>query len=30
VVNWEKGGIIEEEMTIGFTPGDLKNLDAIT
>ena len=29
VVNWEKGGIIEEEMTIGFTPGDMTNLDEI-
>ena len=29
VVNWEKGGIIEEEQTIGFTPSDLQNLDAI-
>lgn len=30
VVNWEKGGPIEEEYTIGFTPSDLKNLDEIT
>ena len=30
VVNWEKGGIIEEEISIGFTPTDLQNLDAIT
>lgn len=29
VVNWEKGAIVEEEVTIGFTPTDLKNLDAI-
>ena len=29
VVNWEKGGIIEEEISIGFTPDDLQNLDAI-
>lgn len=29
VVNWEKGGIIEEEMTIGFTPSDMQNLDAV-
>lgn len=29
VVNWEKGGIIEEEITIGFTPSDLQNLDAV-
>ncbi len=29
VVNWEKGGIIEEEISIGFTPSDLQNLDAI-
>jgi len=29
IVNWEKGGIIEEEYPIGFTPSDLQNLDAI-
>ena len=29
VINWEKGGIIEEEVTIGFTPSDLQNLDAV-
>ena len=29
VVNWEKGGIIEEEVSIGFTPSDLQNLDAV-
>ena len=29
VVNWEKGGIIEEEVTFGFTPSDLQNLDEI-
>lgn len=29
VVNWEKGGIIEEENTLGFTPSDLQNLDAV-
>lgn len=29
VVNWEKGGIIEEEVSIGFTPTDLQPLDAI-
>mgnify|MGYP001031942578 FL=1 len=29
VVNWEKGGIIEEEQTIGFTPSDLQSLDAV-
>lgn len=29
VVNWEKGGIIEEEVSIGFTPSDLQCLDAI-
>ncbi len=29
VVNWEKGGIIEEEISIGFTPSDLTNLDEI-
>jgi hypothetical protein len=29
VVSWEKGGIIEEEMSIGFTPTDMHNLDAI-
>lgn len=29
VVNWEKGGIIEEELSIGFTPTDLQNLDKI-
>ena len=27
--NWEKGGIIEEEVSIGFTPSDLQNLDAV-
>ncbi len=30
VVNWEKGGIVEEETTIGFTPSDLQCLDEIT
>lgn len=30
VVNWEKGSTIEEEITIGFTPSDLKNLDEIS
>ena len=29
VVNWEKGGIVEEETSIGFTPSDLQNLDQI-
>lgn len=29
VINWEKGGIIEEEISIGFTPTDLQNLDKI-
>lgn len=29
VVNWEKGGIIEEEVSFGFTPTDLQNLDKI-
>ena len=29
VVNWEKGGIVEEEVSIGFTPSDLTNLDEI-
>lgn len=29
VVNWEKGGIVEEETSIGFTPSDLTNLDEI-
>lgn len=29
VVNWEKGGIIEEEVSIGFTPTDLQCLDEI-
>lgn len=29
VVNWEKGGIIEEETPFGFTPTDLQNLDKI-
>ena len=29
VVNWEKGGIIEEEISIGFTPSDMQNLDEI-
>ena len=29
VVNWEKGGVVEEEVTIGFTPSDLQNLDEI-
>ena len=29
VVNWEKGGIIEEEIGIGFTPTDMQNLDEI-
>ncbi len=29
VVNWEKGGSIEEEMSIGFTPSDVQNLDEI-
>lgn len=29
VINWEKGGIIEEEVSIGFTPSDLQNLDAV-
>ena len=29
VVNWEKGGIVEEEVTIGFPPTDMQNLDEI-
>ena len=29
VVNWEKGGIVEEETSIGFTPSDLQHLDQI-
>lgn len=29
VVNWEKGGIIEQEVTGGFTPSDLVCLDRI-
>lgn len=29
-VNWEKGAIVEEEMTVGFTPSDLTNLDEIS
>lgn len=29
VVNWEKGGIIEEEYSLGFTPSSMKNLDKI-
>ena len=29
LVNWEKGGIVEEEISIGFTPSDLTNLDEI-
>jgi len=30
LVNWEKGGIIEEEVSGGFTPTDLINLDRIS
>ena len=29
VVNWEKGGIIEEETSIGFTPTDMQCLDRV-
>ena len=29
VGNWEKGGIVEEEVTIGFPPTDMQNLDEI-
>lgn len=29
LVNWEKGGIIEEEVSGGFTPSDMINLDKI-
>lgn len=29
-VNWEKGGIIEEEISGGFTPTDMINLDRIS
>lgn len=30
MVNWEKGGIIEEEVSGGFTPTDMQNLDKIS
>lgn len=30
VVNYEKGGIIEDEATGGFTPSDMVNLDRIS
>lgn len=30
VVNWETSAVIQEDYEIGFTPGDLKNLDEIT
>ena len=30
LVNYEKGGLIEEEATGGFTPSDMVNLDAIS
>lgn len=30
IINWEVSGVIQEDYEIGFTPGDLKNLDEIT
>ena len=30
MVGYEKGGLIEEEATGGFTPSDMVNLDAIS
>lgn len=30
MVNYEKGGIIEQEVTGGFTPSDMQNLDKIS
>lgn len=30
LVNWEKGGIVEQEVSGGFTPTDMINLDKIS
>lgn len=30
LVNYEKGGIIEEEVAFGFTPSDMQSLDKIS
>lgn len=29
LIGWEKGAAVEEEVSFGFTPGDMQNLDRI-